>query len=316
MNVIAVVVTYNRKELLKECIEAIVKQSYKVDKIIIVDNNSTDGTEEYLNTNKILEIPEVILHKLEKNIGGAGGFYEGMKLSLNYNPDWVWIMDDDTIPTNNCLEELLESIENIDKKSKISFLASSIYGESKEFMNVPIVDTSDSGNGYPSFYKYLDKGLLKIEMATFVSLLINVEAIKKCGLPCKQYFIWGDDSEYTMRLTRNFGEAYMVGNSIAVHKRKLSKALKLNDEENENRIKMYYYMIRNTLINTNEYYGKKKLIKQILIDFKEILRILFKSNCKFRFKKIKIIIKGINAFVFKMYDYKQFKNRFDINAQS
>ena len=45
--VIAVVVTYNRKELLKECINALKKQSYKNCKILVVDNGSTDNTYDY-----------------------------------------------------------------------------------------------------------------------------------------------------------------------------------------------------------------------------------------------------------------------------
>ena len=88
-----------------------------------------------------------------------------------------------------------------------------------ESMNVPDIDMSSTENGYADWYRKLSNGLIKIEAATFVSLLINGEAIKKCGLPCKDFFIWGDDTEYTTRITRNFGPAYMVGKSVAIHKR-------------------------------------------------------------------------------------------------
>ena len=135
MEVCAVVVTYNRKEILQECVNAILNQTVKVAKLIIVDNNSTDGTEEFLEEKGIRNIPDIEYMKLPQNIGGAGGFYEGMKKAAAYKPDWVWIMDDDVIPKENALEELLNAQKNIE--GKISFLASAVRGLHDEAMNVP-----------------------------------------------------------------------------------------------------------------------------------------------------------------------------------
>lgn len=311
MDVVAVVVTYNRKDLLIECLEAILRQTYKVNKIIIIDNNSTDGTYEKLQEKKILDKKEIIVYKkLEKNIGGAGGFHEGMKLAKQYNPDFVWIMDDDTIPNENCLEKLVNANNFLkENNEKISFLASTIYGEKGEFMNVPTIDERPSENGYPDWYKYLSKGIVEIKIATFVSLLINAEAIKNCGLPCKDFFIWGDDTEYTTRITKYYGNAYMIGDSIAIHKRKNAKAISIFNEDNPNRMKMHFYKTRNLLIYTNEYQDKMRLIKTICSDYKDIFELLFKSGVKYRFKKASAIFKGVNSFIFKRYDSKAFKNR-------
>lgn len=312
MKIIATIVTYNRKELLEECIQAILSQTQEVYKVIIVDNKSTDGTIDMLDT-KYNNNEKIEIVKLAKNIGGAGGFYSGIKEAQKYNPDWVWIMDDDTIPTSSCLEELCNASSKI--KGKISFLASSVYGIQKEFMNVPTINLAKDLNGYHNWYEYLDEGMVKIETATFVSLLINEDAIKKVGFPVKDYFIWGDDTEYTLRLNKYYGNAYMVGKSIAIHKRKISKSLKLREEDNLNRIKFYYYMIRNNLINQKNYFGRKKMIeyfvKNQLISFK----ILFYPKCKYRFKKFYIIHKALFAYVFRKYDYKAFKNRLDINVK-
>ena len=248
MKIIAVVVTYNRKKLLEECLNAILNQTYEVDKIVLIDNNSTDNTFEYLNEKGLIKNKKIYYKKLEKNIGGAGGFYEGFKMSQKFSPNWLWIMDDDTIPNGDCLQKLVDSRKKL-KNEKISFLASSIYGENGEFMNVPTINILPSSNGYPNWYKYLSEGIVKIKKATFVSLLINNEAIKKVGYPVKEYFIWGDDTEYTLRLNKYFADAYMVGNSIAIHKRKITKSLRIEEENNIDRINFYYYMIRNTLIS-------------------------------------------------------------------
>ena len=313
MNLVAVVVTYNRKILLKECIDSILNQTTPITELIIIDNNSTDGTYEMLEKEKYLDNSIICYKKLEKNIGGAGGFHEGIKEAIRHHADWVWIMDDDTIPNKDCLEKILIAREKIkDKNKNISFFASSIYGENGEYMNVPTVDTSVEKNGYQNWYEFLNYKMVKINIATFVSLLINSEAIKKVGLPCKQYFIWGDDTEYTMRLTKYYGPAYMVGDSIAIHKRKLAKAINIVNEEQKNRISMHYFMIRNNLINTKEYKGTKEMITLLIQDMKSIILVAIKG--KYKMKKIMTILKGIFAFLFKRYDVKAFKTRFIIEV--
>ena len=96
MDICCIIVTYNRLQLLKESINSVSMYKDKIKKIIVVNNASTDGTTEYLDN--ICNSENKLVHvKLEKNIGGSGGFYEGIKKSFEYNCDWVWIMDDDTI---------------------------------------------------------------------------------------------------------------------------------------------------------------------------------------------------------------------------
>lgn len=308
MKIVAVVVTYNRKKLLEECLEAILKQSEEIFKIVLVDNNSFDGTYEYLKEKKFLENSKIMYLKLEQNIGGAGGFHEGMKAAQKFQPDWLWIMDDDTIPTTNCLEELVKPITSINEK--IGYLASSIYGENGEFMNVPHISQEISESGYQDWYKYLSKGIVKITTATFVSLLINNDAVKNIGLPVKDYFIWGDDTEYTLRLNRYYGRCYMIGKSEAIHKRKIAKTLSIYEEDNEKRIEFYYYKIRNTLINNRTYYGRKKAISYFIKMQLKSLKLLIFPNCKYRLKKFRIIHKALINYTLKNYNLKDFKNRF------
>jgi rhamnopyranosyl-N-acetylglucosaminyl-diphospho-decaprenol beta-1,3/1,4-galactofuranosyltransferase len=105
MEVICIVVTFNRKKLLKRCIDSLLSQTKKIDKILIVDNASTDGTIEFINenysSNRNIEILQLV-----RNIGGAGGFYEGMKYALKFEYNWFWLMDDDGFPEESCLEKI------------------------------------------------------------------------------------------------------------------------------------------------------------------------------------------------------------------
>ena len=314
MDITAIVVTYNRKELLQECLKAILEQQHSVDRIILIDNNSTDNTYETLQKNSFIENEKIIYKKLDKNIGGAGGFYEGFKLAQNYNTDYLWIMDDDTIPTKSCLKELIDAV-NVLQDEKVSYLASSIYGANNEVMNVPSVNIEPSENGYADWYRYLDKGIIKIKEATFVSLLINNNAVKKIGFPVKDYFIWGDDTEYTLRLNKYYGNSYMVGKSVAIHKRKIAKSLSIYEEDNDTRINFYYYKYRNNLLNYKEYKGKNKAIKYFFTIFKNSIKAVFKPGCKKKMKKFIVMNKALFAFLFRKYDYEAFKNRFDLNVK-
>lgn len=91
MNIIAVVVTYNRIELLKRNIRCL-QQNKPVSSIIIVNNGSTDGTTEWLASQKELTVIN------QPNVGGAGGFYTGIQHAYNAHADWIWCMDDDVFP--------------------------------------------------------------------------------------------------------------------------------------------------------------------------------------------------------------------------
>lgn len=312
MNICAVVVTYNRKELLLECIESLLNQSYKLDKIIIIDNNSTDNTHEYLLENRILQNKIIKYIKLDENIGGAGGFNKGIEIAYKENKyDWVWIMDDDTIPNNNSLELLLLGKDVISEN--ISFLCSKVIGPKNEEMNIPNISKSVGENGYKLWMKYLNESIIQVESATFVSVLIKVDAIKKVGLPWRYFFIWGDDIEYTSRLSRYYGPGYIIGKSIVVHKRFNAKNITIVDEENTDRIKFYEYKYRNDIFIAREYGELKNKIATIcIIPLKDILKIIMSSS-KYKINKIGLIIKSVFSGIFNRALKKKFKNRMNFN---
>ena len=103
----AVVVTYNRYSLLTECINALKCQTYSLFDILIIDNASTDGTGEKLK--EFVDQGSIQYFNTGSNIGGAGGFNYGIRTAYELGYDYFWLMDDDTIPSETALEQLLKA---------------------------------------------------------------------------------------------------------------------------------------------------------------------------------------------------------------
>lgn len=303
----AVVVTFNRKVMLVDCIKALIAQSYSNYDILVIDNASTDGTYEYI---KDLLSDRVKYFNTGANLGGSGGFYYGMKLAYEAGYDWFWIMDDDVVPTKSALAELVKAAHAV---PNTSFFASAVYSKDGQAMNSPEI-SKFSTNGYRFWYGHLDKGMVRLAHATFVSLLINAKAVAKCGLPCRDYFIWGDDTEYTMRIIGKFAPAYIVGTSKVFHMRAISSNLSIRKETAPGRIKMYYNMVRNTLTNAKAYQSRKSVKRQIKNYYKDCIKILLKRE-PLAWLKVRTITRAINDFKRERYNVDAFNNRYKVYGQ-
>lgn len=302
----ALVVTYNRKALLKECLAAVVAQDFIPSTVVVIDNASTDGTEElFLGDGEFTSIPGLRYFRMEENLGGAGGFKEGIRRCVEAGCDWIWLMDDDCIAQPNTLARLVRSLPvAYGLGGEPSFLASSVLGPEGEPMNVPVLDTRPTENGYADWYLGLADGLVEIECATFVSLLINVRAVERLGLPIADFFIWGDDTEYTTRLTHNFGPAYLVGGSCVLHKRVNAKSLSIQNENDPARIANFYRLYRNNLIVKRYHYGKKSAAKQIARNLKTALKCLLVGAGGFSVRRARsfALLKGTFEFLGRRYE--------------
>lgn len=160
-NVVAVVLTYNRLECLKICIEKLTKQTKQVNTILIVNNCSTDNTLEYIislhkNSNNIIYL------NTNENLGPAGGFNVGMKEAMTLKPDFLWIMDDDVYPEPECLSALL-------------------------------MNGREGHLAYPNVSN--SEGLL-VNYPSWCGVLIHQKDVEKYGYPIADLFWWCEDTEY------------------------------------------------------------------------------------------------------------------------
>lgn len=283
----AVVVTFNRLQLLKECIHALRSQTRKIDKILVVNNNSTDGTRDWLEAQADLWVIN------QENLGSAGGFNRAIKEAYNSKYDSIWVMDDDVIPDFNALLQLCNQLVSL---PHIGFVSSLVLSEAGDVINVPTIDMRRGDTGYSTWCQHLDRGVVKVRESTYVSLLIPSHSIKNVGLPIKELYIWGDDTEFTRRIT-TYRESLIVGSSHVVHKRAQNSTLNIITDTNQQRLRFYYYLYRNMMFLRAR---ERELLPLAVFVIKSLIQAIkcFRA-VDFKLLRFRMIILGLlSGFVF------------------
>lgn len=232
-NVVAIVVTYNRKELLKECISKLKQQTVPLD-ILVVDNASTDGTEEIFD-----DSDEFIKYfNTGSNLGGAGGFSFGIKKAVELGYVYLWILDDDTMPTSTALEVFMREDEKLN--GKYGFLTSKVLWKDDTICTMNIQKITK--------WRHLKKFdfTQSVQYASFVSLFLKASTVRKIGLPYKEFFIWADDWEYTRRISKE-KKCYFVPQSIVHHWCNTNVGANIITAEPD-RMDRFKYMYRNDVV--------------------------------------------------------------------
>lgn len=266
MKIAAVVVTHNRKNLLIRLVNSLKNQTFSIDSIIIVDNDSSDGTYDWV------KLQDGLIYVHQKNLGGAGGFEKGMKFSYDKKYDWIWLMDDDGFPSDTCLENLLlnSSSHNVycpivlDVLDNISLSFSSPFGE--KTIN-DFIDKSSVIKNWGSFFN---------------GVLIHRNVIEKVGFPNGKMFIWGDERDYYLRILKNKIEILTKISSIFYHpKDRLFKSKFKGNYIYDDVINWKYYChFRNSIYINRKHmnsFSIKLIYRQLMFDFHRLSFIHFLS---------------------------------------
>lgn len=233
-----VVVTYNRKALLEENIHALIHQTFEEHDILIIDNNSTDGTGEMVSA---FQDKRIRYYNTGKNLGGAGGFAYGLKRALELGYDYAWVMDDDSVPNNDALLSLVNKSKRI--KGNFSYLASLVYWTDGELFDMNVPGFKFNTRLEMDLDMIRKNKLMLIDTASFVGCFINLKYAQKAGLPISAFFIYGDDLEYTARL-RKLAPAYLDFDSVIVHKAPSNKGADVVSAD-ASRINRFFFQARN-----------------------------------------------------------------------
>ena len=293
--VCAVVVTYNRLEKLKKCVECILNQELINCDVVIVDNDSSDGTGDFI-LSEYKGQNGIHYFNTGKNLGGAGGFEFGVCEAVKKGYEYVWIMDDDTWPEKNALQELLKADEELD--GNWGFLSSVAYWTDQTICRMNIQKKG--------IFRHIGKkeylrNISEIKMCSFVSLLVKSSVVKELGLPIGDYFIWTDDYEFTGRISRKH-PCYMVSGSHVIHAMENHTRVNFATDSSD-RIERYKYIYRND-VHCYRQYGIKGWLYIVSKDCYTALDVMFNSK-KEKLHKIKVIFQG---FIEGLNFYPEIKN--------
>ena len=228
----AIVVTFERPALLRQCLEALRHQTRPPDRVLVVDNASTDETPGMVRA----DFPEAALLVLDDNGGAAGGFAAGLEAAVQGGAEAMWLLDDDTIAAPPTLERLLEGRRRAPDAALLASVVEWSDG-SLHPMNLPGLVRDDVA----ALTDGVANGLLPMRTATFVSLLVTRGTVERFGVPPRHFFLWSDDLEYTARITRGGGAAYVVPDSVVEHRTRIAHTAVTAGGPR------FYYHVRNTL---------------------------------------------------------------------
>lgn len=250
------VVTYNKKECLKKTLSRLYKQKFKPSIVLVVDNHSTDGTAEFLNQSGYQ------LHSIrtDKNIGGAGAYNLGLKWCVEQGADWIWCLEDDMPAPIAFLEHANKWIEKQIDFQRIGFVYPTV-------LSVHNRHRPDTGI-YKAENEFID-GSPKLNKAQFGSLLVNADAVREIGLPIKEFFIYGDDWEFTSRMVANNWSGVWLKDLFVWHLHESKPTSKPYLYGRIDEMWKFYFGIRNEL----SVYRKKNLLLYFKLLFNNLIRV-------------------------------------------
>jgi len=287
-SVCAIVVTHNRPKLLLECIDGLKKQTYTLDAIYIIDNASNIDIFSLLKEKGYIDEKTHYI-RLAKNIGGAGGFNEGMKRAYKDGYDWFWLMDDDVVPVKDGLEKML----------KYSTISKCIHPSKRYSNGNRIVFEGYLDLRFPKTVFYKDdisfnnkKDFTFINYGCFEGMLIHRNIVKKIGFPDKRFFITWDDTIYGFLASLYTCNIY-IKDVVIIKKLKQERLSKLST----------YHYIKNHFI-VFEYlkkFGTFNCWSYIFLLLKSIRMSIGCIIYDLDFKKLLLIWKGFFDGLFKRY---------------
>ena len=260
----ALVVTFNRRDLLERCLSALALQSQPPDLLLVIDNASTDGTPEWLQSSWVSNIPFAECIYLTSNRGGAGGFSAGMQIAMDRGVDWIWMMDDDAEPHANALHHL-EAVADNPHNLYGSLAVSS--GDTA-WETTLLEDDSRQVTRTVTVNRVVDIPLIaRVESLPFLGFMVHTNLMEQIGLPDSEFFLAADDSEYCQRARRSGSEIILVSESRIEHPkseryhvRLLGQSVTFLSLPPWKR----YYDTRNRLLIAYKYYGPLLLVTQTI----------------------------------------------------
>ena len=254
MKLAACVLTYNRKDLLLKCLAAIRRQTCTVDALVLVDNGSTDATADTLREAGWFSESSFHYIRLEENIGSAGGFFTCIKHALEQGYDWIWIMDDDVIASPTALERLLQRAidgkhgnlgglisQNQSPNTAARYRLPKSMTEALRYAVSCPIDRDPGKNA-----------LVPVDWCHLASFLMPTAVARQIGYPRKEFFLYCEDIDFTLRIRKAGYSLFLVTDSLIDHPVGVAVVKKAGEAASLR----WYYNYRNHIANIMIHHGE------------------------------------------------------------
>ena len=257
----AIIVTYNRAELLCRCVKRLLEQTYPLD-ILIYDNHSSVDTKGTLEQAGLLK-ENVTYFYAEENTGGSGGFHNGMKKASEKDYDALWLMDDDGYAVKD--DTLAQIVDAWEKLGKPDCILNSLVVCDEQTLKLSFsLDREFDGN---KMIERAEDGLLCDLVSPFNGTFVPTSLAKKIGFPVKEFFVYGDETEYMLRAKASGAPLYTVVDSFYFHPSLLKQEKKFLGRKfavSEVPLWKTYCSARNSAFFRKKYFGTFAVLKSAL----------------------------------------------------
>ncbi len=211
-SVASVTVATNAVHLLPRQLDALKRQNRKIDEIVVVDNASSDGTNEVLRA----KYPDVTVLSLPVNAGVGGGYAAGLAhTAIAKKHDWTWLLDDDSVPPPECLQKLLEGLKYLGNSLTETGILAPVCMDLKTSVTYPGL----SWRGDRLVFTPADPAqpITFLDCVISSGSLVRREAVKAVGLTRADFFMDRVDYEYCLRMRSRGFRIAVVRDCILDH---------------------------------------------------------------------------------------------------
>ncbi len=254
-HVCVVIVTFNNQEMLKKLLDDLRMQTRMPDHVIVVDNASRDHTESIVRE----DYPEVEYVKFSENLGSAGGYHEGIRCAIE-TADFIYTLDDDVRLRPNTLHEIVHGFLMVEKS-----------------LSVKIGAVRSVGARHPQSEP------TPLAICPWRGTLFRTSVVRETGLPSPDYFLYGEDLEYSLRLAERGYCFYWIPTSICQEVKRTRDGkvemgvFKKRGTRYQDPFRLYY-AFRNEISIYLNHCLFRKLLRTILYAMKVVLMILAKEG--------------------------------------
>ncbi len=268
--IIAIIVSFNRLEMVRRCVNALRAQTRKLDAILVVDASTTTQVRAWLDAQtdvNVLYVPDE---------GSGGSLHYGMKWAVARGFDWLWLFDDDVVVCPDALGKLLEGLKLRPTLQLINSL--SLRENDATRPSIGAVTWRKRSDDYLFGEKLLTVQEMRARADAagfldtiggqfFQGTLIARDLVERIGVPRIELFTRGDEVEYSLRLMRAGQRLYIYLPSIVTHPSDDTEFITLVGQRFPvvwlNAAKRYY-AVRNSIVIRREYYARDSFLLYVV----------------------------------------------------